>query len=91
MSANYQRGHFTIKDSVIYLDKSYASEQIMSDRFLLKTNPNFDSTKKANVLKMLFGTPEDDVKAKTVLYQINHNGQTIDSAISFKVAQKPFD
>ncbi len=91
MSVNYQRGHFTIIDSFIYLDKSYASEQIMSDRFLFKTNPNFDSTKKGNVLKIIFGTPEDDIKAKTVLYQINHNGQTIDSAISFKVVQKSFD
>lgn len=91
MSANYQRGHYTIKDSIIYLDKFYTSEQIMSDRFLLKTNQNFDSTKKGNVLKMLFGTPEDDVKAKTVLYQINHNGQTLDSTISFKLVQKSFD
>ncbi len=91
MSANYQRGHYTIKDSVIYLDKSYAAEQIMSDRFLFKENPNFDSTKKGNVLKILFGTPEDDVKAKTVLYQINHNGQTMDLTISFKVVEKPFN
>ncbi len=91
MSAHYQRGHYTLKDSVIYLDKSYAAEQIMSDRFLFKENSNFDPTKKGNVLKILFGTPEDDVKAKTVLYQINHNGQTIDSTISFKVVEKPFD
>jgi hypothetical protein len=91
MSANYQRGHYTIKDSIIYLDKSYSSEQIMSDRLSFKTNPNFDPTKKGNALKMLFGTPEDDATAKTFLYQINHNGRTIDSTISFKVVQKPFD
>lgn len=91
MSANYQRGHYTIRDSIIYLDKTYSSEQIMSDRFLLKTNPSFDPTKKGNVIKMLFGTPEDDATAKTVLYQINHNGREIDSTISFKVVQKPFD
>ncbi|MGN6165896.1 MAG: hypothetical protein ACTHOF_15275 [Flavisolibacter sp.] len=91
MSAEYQRGYYTIKDSIIYLDKIYSSEQIMSDRFLFKTNPNFDSTKNGNVLKMLFGTPEDDATAKTVLYQINQSGRTIDSTISFKVVQKPFD
>jgi hypothetical protein len=91
MSANYQRGHYTIRDSIIYLDKSYSSEEIVSDRFLIKTNPNYNSTKSGNVLKMLFGTPEDDVKAKTVLYQINHHGQALDSTISFKVVEKPFD
>ena len=91
MSASYDRGHYTIKDSIIYLDKLYTSEQIMSDRFLFKTNPNFDSSKKGNVLKILFGTPEDDATAKTVLYQINQHGRTIDSTISFKVVQKPFD
>ncbi|MBS1755488.1 MAG: hypothetical protein JST34_15720 [Bacteroidetes bacterium] len=91
MSANYQRGRYTIKDSIIYLDKSYTEEQIMSDRFLFKENPNYDTTKKGNVLKMLFGAPEDDVKAKTVLYQITHNGQTIDSAISFRLVQRPFN
>ena len=91
MSASYDRGHYTIKNSIIYLDKLYTSEQIMSDRFLFKTNPNFDSSKKGNVLKILFGTPEDDATAKTVLYQINQHGRTIDSTISFKVVQKPFD
>ena len=90
-SANYQRGQYTIKDNVIYLDKTYASEQIMSDKFLVKRNPNFDSTKKANFLKIMFGTPEADVKAKTFLYQLNHNGQTIDSAITFKVVETTYD
>jgi hypothetical protein len=91
MSAEYKRGHFSIKDSILYLDKTYASEQIISDRLLFKTNPNFNPTKNGNVLKILFGTPEDDVTAKTFLYQINHKGQTLDSTISFKLVQRPFN
>jgi hypothetical protein len=91
MSAEYQRGRFSITDSILYLDKTYASDQIISDRFLFKTNPNFDPTKNGNVLKILFGKPEDDVTAKTFLYQINHNGQTLDSTISFKLVQRPIN
>lgn len=91
MSANYHRGHYTISDSIIYLDKSYTSAQLISDRLLFKPNPNYDSTRKGNALKMLFGTPEEDVTSKVLLYPINHNGQIIDSAISFRVVDETFE
>ena len=88
MSAKYQRGHFTIKDSIIYLDNPYPSEQIMSDRLLIRTRLTIDSAGKGNLLKVLFGSPEDDITAKAFLYQVNHTRQIIDSAISFKVSKK---
>lgn len=91
MSATYHRGHYKISDSIIYLDKAYSPAQLISDRLLFKPNPNYYSTKKGNVLKMLFGTPKDDVTSKVLLYPINHNGQIIDSAISFKVVDKTFE
>ncbi|QEC69142.1 hypothetical protein FRZ67_18150 [Panacibacter ginsenosidivorans] len=91
MSAEYYRGRFTIRDSIIYLDNPRYSELITSDKLLITKNPSFDSTKKQNILKALFGTPEDDATATTLLYQIDNSGQKLESAISFKVVDKTFN
>ena len=90
MSTKYKRGNYTIKDSIIYIDKS-DDDHIIFNKLILKPNPNYDSIKKSNLLKIFFGTPEEDVKAKTFLYQINQDGFTIDSSISFKVVEKTFN
>lgn len=90
-SVDYNRGKYIMTDSIIYLDNPHESELLLSDKLLITKNPNYDSTKKKNTLKAIFGTPEDDVTASTLLYQINNSGHKVESAISFKVIEKPFD
>ncbi len=75
------RGHYSIKDSIIYLDKSNLYDLVMSDKLLMKTVSKDMTLNKKNIL----GSPNIDTLPKTFLYQLNINGDTINSAIVLNV------
>jgi hypothetical protein len=81
----YTRGHYSIKDSVIYLDKSNLYELVKTDRLLMKTIPKNAKAKKESLLRLLFGSSKPDTLPETFLFQLNHQGDTIPSAIVFRV------
>jgi hypothetical protein len=88
MSSDYIRGHYTLKDSLIYLDRSNIFGLVVSNRLLLKTIPITDATrnkKRNNLLTLLFSTSSADTTPKTFLYQVDQNGKVINSAIVLKV------
>jgi len=79
------RGHYSIKDSIIYLDKSNLYDLAMSDKLLMKTVPKDITPKKKNILSLILGSPNIDTLPNTFLYQLNVNGDTINSAIVLNV------
>jgi hypothetical protein len=81
----YTRGYYSIKDSIIYLDKSNLYELVKTDRLLMKTIPKSAKGKKGNLLKLLFGSSNPDTLPATFLFQLNHQGDTIPSAIVLRV------
>ena len=88
LSTGYIRGHYTKKDSVIYLNKPDVSSELASDKLILKTVPISDSIKKKKqkgILRFLFDKSPIDTMPQTFLFQVNDKGEIIDSAISFKV------
>ncbi|HOZ68932.1 MAG TPA: hypothetical protein PLU11_10280 [Chitinophagaceae bacterium] len=83
---HYMRGRYTIKDSILILDRSNLYNQIISNRLLLKTIPQADSLKrKQGFLGKLLGLPKPDTTAKTYLFQLDHQSDTIPSALVLKV------
>lgn len=90
LSARYYRGRYHVKDSFVYLETRGIEEHIKGSRLMFTANPAFNASGDGNALKMLFGTPEEDINARTLLYQIDEEGRTIESAPSFKVIGKPF-
>jgi hypothetical protein len=81
----YSRGHYTIRDSIIYLDKSNLYDLVTTDRLLMKTIPKWKQAKKAILLRLLFRTSKADTLPETFLFQLNHFGDTIPSAIVLRV------
>lgn len=83
---HYMRGRYTIQDSILILDRSNLYNQIISNRLLLKTIPKADSLKrKQGFLGKLLGLPKPDTTAKTYLFQLDHQGETIPSALVLTV------
>jgi hypothetical protein len=81
----YTRGRYTIKDSVIYLDKSNLYNLFVSDKLLLKTIPQKDTAKKQGLIGLLFGLAKSDNSPEIFLFQIDNKGDTISSAIALRV------
>jgi hypothetical protein len=79
------RGHYSIKDSIIYLDKSNLYDLVISDKLLMKTIPANKRGQEKNIFDLLFGSHKPDTIPKTFLYQLNNNGDTINSAIVLEV------
>jgi hypothetical protein len=79
------RGRYTIKDSFLILDRSNLYNQIISNRLLIKSIPKADSLKKQGFLGKLLGLPKPDTTAKTYLFQLDHQGETIPSALVLTV------
>ncbi len=82
---HYMRGRYTIKDSFLILDRSNLYNQIISNRLLIKSIPKADSLKKQGFLGKLLGLPKPDTTAKTYLFQLDHQGETIPSALVLTV------
>jgi hypothetical protein len=81
----YTRGHYLIKDSIIYLDKSNLYDLVKTNWLLMKTIPKRTKEKKGNLLKLLFGSSNQDTLPETYLFQLDQQGDTIPSAIVFRV------
>jgi len=81
----YKRGRYAFSDSIIYLDKSNLNDLIVSNKFLMKTIAQMDSTKKQGLLEVISGFPKLDNSPEILLFQIDDNGDTISSAISLRV------
>jgi hypothetical protein len=83
---NYTRGHYTVNDSIVQLDKSNLYNVVISNRLLLKTIPKADSLKrKQGFLGKLLGLPKPDTTASIYLFQLDKHGVTISSATVLKV------
>ena len=79
------RGKYIIKDSIIQLDKSNIFDLIESDRLLMKTILKSKQEEKGKFFSWFFKAPKRDTLPETYLFQINHKGDTIKSAIAFWV------
>jgi hypothetical protein len=94
MSTGYSRGHYSKKDSIIYLNDGAALEELTSNRLVLKTIPVSDSVKNKKqtlLLTLVFGKPQVDTAPETFLFQVDKKGGIMESATSFKVVQKVFN
>jgi len=81
----YTRGKYSIKDSVIYLDKSDLFDIVRSDKLKMMTIPKSEKSKKGNLLPLLFGSSKPDTLSDTYLFQLDNKGDTIPSAVVFRV------
>jgi hypothetical protein len=94
MATDYTRGRYTKNDSTIYLDKPFLSNNLVSNKLILKTIPMADSlkNKKQNwLLTLLLGKNSIDTTPETFLFQVNERGQIIKDALSFKLTHKLID
>ena len=80
------RGHYSIKDGVIYLDKSNLFDLVKTDRLQMKTVPKNVKAKKANLLRLLFDASKPDTLPDTFLFQLDNKGNTIPSAIVLRMS-----
>lgn len=69
LGADIYRGKFTIKDSIITIDKSKIESCIVSNRFVIRQDGEIDSLG----------------KREKSIYQINEQGRRIDNSIDFRV------
>ena len=81
----YIRGRYSIKDSVIYLDKSNLYDLVRTDRLEMMTILKSAKGKNKNLLTLLFGESKPDTLPETYLFQIDAKGDTIPSAIVLRV------
>ncbi len=71
LGADIYRGKFTIKDSIITIDKSKIENCIVSNRFVIRQDGEIDSTGK---------------REKSV-YQIDQQGQVINRSTDFRIIE----
>jgi hypothetical protein len=83
-SSYYTRGQYSIKDSIIYLDKSNLYDLVKTDRLQMMTIPKSSKSKGGNLLTLLFGSKADTLP-ETYLFQLDNIGDTIPSAIVLRV------
>lgn len=69
LGADIYRGKFTIKDSIITIDKSKIENCIVSNRFVIRQDGEIDSTG----------------KQEKSIYQIDQQGQAINGSTDFRV------
>jgi hypothetical protein len=82
----YTRGRYTIKDSIIQLDKSNLYDLVKTDRLQMMTIPKNVKSQKRNLLSLLFASSsKPDTLPTTFLFQIDQKGDTIPSAIALRV------
>ncbi|GAA4747579.1 hypothetical protein GCM10023229_29770 [Flavisolibacter ginsenosidimutans] len=81
----FTRGRYLIKDNIIYLDKSNFYDLVKTDKLLMKTIPKNVKVKKSNLLTLLFGPSRPDTLPETYLFQLDHRGDTIPSAIVLRL------
>lgn len=82
----YTRGRYTIKDSIIQLDKSNLYDLVKTDRLQMMTVPKNGKAKKRNLLSLLFASSsKPDTLPETFVFQIDQRGDTIPSAIVLRV------
>jgi len=83
----YTRGRYTIKDSIIYLDKSNLFDLVTTNKLLMKTVLKDEKTRKKSIFSLLFSPSKPDTLPETYLYQLDNKGDTISSAIVLKINQ----
>jgi|GEM_PF-2412441 len=82
----YIRGRYTIKDSIIQLDKSNLYDLLKTDRFRMMTIPKNVKAQKRNLLTLLFASSsKPDTLPETFLFQIDQKSDTIPSSIVLRV------
>lgn len=81
----YARGKYSIKDSVVYLDKTNLFDLVITDKLKMVTIPHTEEKKKNNLIKKLFGTSTSDTLPKTYLFQLDSKGDTIPFAIRLEI------
>jgi hypothetical protein len=81
----FTRGRYSIKDSVIYLDKSNLFDMVKTERLQMKTVPKNVKAKKGHLLRVLFGSSKPDTLPDTFLFQLDNKGDTIPSAIVLRM------
>ena len=69
LGADFYRGKFKLKDSIITIDKSKIESCIVSDRFVIRQDGEIDSTG----------------KQEKSIYQIDTKGQVINRSIDFRI------
>lgn len=82
--SDYLRGQYTIRDSLIILDRANLFDLVMTDRLRLVTVPGNKEARKSLLLEII-GTSKPDTLPKTYLYQVDDKGDMVPSAISFRV------
>lgn len=91
MSSSYSRGNYEKKDSIIYLDNIKNLDELVSNRLVLRTILIIDSSRKKK-RKLFSKLPNDkykiDTTTETFLFQLDNNGNVIDSAKRFRVVYK---
>jgi hypothetical protein len=86
MSDSYfTRGRYSMRDSVIYLDKSNLFDLVKTDKLQMRTIPKNVKAKKGNLLTLLFGSSKPDTLPETFLFQLDNKGDTISSAIVLRM------
>lgn len=76
----YARGKYSIKDSIVYLDKANLFDLVISDRLKMVTIPKTEKEKKRILMDLLPGSDKSDTLPKTYLFQLDSKGDTISSA-----------
>jgi hypothetical protein len=71
LGADIYRGKFTIKDSIITIDKSKIENCIVSNRFVIRQDGEIDSTG----------------KQEKSIYQIDQQGQIINRSTDFRIVE----
>jgi hypothetical protein len=82
----YTRGRYTIKDSIIQLDKSNLYDLVKTDRLRMMTIPKNVKVQKGNLLTLLFASSsKPDTLPETFLFQLDQKNDTIPSALVLRV------
>lgn len=87
MNKDFVRGRYTMKDSIIYLDRSNLHDMVISNKLLMKTMMVAERKQERSLLKWLFGKRLYDTIPETHLLQLNTRGDTIPNALRLKVIE----
>jgi hypothetical protein len=80
------RGRYTIKNSIIQLDKANIYDLVKTDRLRMMTIPRNMKAQKRNLLTLLFASSsKPDTLPETFLFQLDQKNDTIPSAIVLRV------
>jgi len=85
MKTDFTRGRYTIKDSIIYLDRSDLYGMLNSSKLLMKTMMTAERKQEGSLFKWVFGKRRYDTIPKTFLLQLNAKGDTIPNALRLRI------